>query len=97
MKDNNTLRGLVVFGVLIAATVFAVISMNGLTASPDELSYNEFLDSIESGDVSAINIVETKVTGLYKDTEKDIENISNDYDFLVNTTNVTDLEATWKL
>lgn len=97
MKDNKTLGGFLVFTLLIIAVFAASFFITPSQPEPDELSYNEFLQQLEDKNISAINIVETNITGLYKNTEIDIEeDFPKEYDFFVNTTNVNDLEGDLK-
>lgn len=96
MKDNKTYKGFLVFSVIAVGALLMSWMMMGSSAKPEELSYNEFLQKLENKDVSSINIVETNVTGLYVNTEVEEEKFPNEYDFKVNTTNVSDLEGDLK-
>jgi len=93
LKDNKTLSGFLVFSVLIVVAIAASYFVTMSPQEPDELSYNEFLQRLEEKNVASINIVETQVYGLYKETEITEEEFPRKYDFFVNTTNVTDLEG----
>jgi len=93
LKDNKTLSGFLVFSVLIVVAIAASYFVTMSPQEPDELSYNEFLQRLEEKNVASINIVETQVYGLYKETEITEEEFPRKYDFFVNTTNVSDLEG----
>ncbi|MEX1377366.1 MAG: ATP-dependent zinc metalloprotease FtsH [Eubacteriales bacterium] len=92
MKDNKTLGGFLVFIVMIALTLAATYFVSGQTEQPQELSYNEFLEQVQEKSVTSIYIVETKIYGLYKDTEIAEDEFPRKYDFKVNITNVKNLE-----
>ena len=96
MKENKTLSGFLVFSILIIVAIAASYFVTMSPQEPDELSYNEFLQQLEEKSISSIYIVETNVYGLYKNSEISEEDFPKKYDFLVNTTNVTDLEGDFK-
>ena len=96
MKDNKPIGGFLIFIAVIALTVAAAYFVTPQGEKPDELSYNEFLEQLQEKNVSSIYIVETKVYGLYKDTEIEDKNFPQKYDFIVNVTNVNNLDSDLK-
>ena len=87
---SRFLRGpLIIILVIVLVVVAVQLLDNPLAAQPDELEYNEFLNSVQENKIKDIVIQEYDVYGRYADTQIADDDFPVKYDFTARIPGVT--------
>ena len=92
MKNNNAMRGLVLFlGILAAVMLLAFLTGDPLTKQAEELSYSQFIQKVQEGSVDRIVLQERTVVGLYANSQIGENRFPKAYDFSTTVPSTDDL------
>ncbi len=68
MKDTNKLKQLLSWLAIFLLAIVAFTILKGTKMQPTELSYTQFLDAVEKGEVRSITVTGNEIEGEYKDS-----------------------------